>query len=163
MSERLSSFPPVADSSSRVLILGTMPGAESLRKQQYYGYPHNCFWKLLCTILGERCDASYEARTAMLLKHRIALWDVLDSCTRKGSLDTHIKGEKPNDLSAFLNEHPGIESVFFNGQKASQMFKRYFPDAAAAYKCVILPSTSPANTIPFEKKLEEWRRIGECL
>ena len=156
MSGRLSSFPPIADSSSEVLILGSMPGAESLRKQQYYGHPRNHFWKLICAVSDEQFIENYEARTDMLLRNGVALWDVLGSCLREGSLDTNIKDEVPNDLSAFLDVHPGIDTICFNGQKAYQLFKRYFPDAAADCKCAVLPSSSPANTMPFEEKLRKW-------
>jgi hypoxanthine-DNA glycosylase len=158
---RVCSFPPLADGDAEVLILGSMPGEASLKAQQYYAHPHNTFWRILGTLLGFDPTLPYGQRIARLSGARIALWDVLHSCTRDGSLDTAIiaTSETANDLAGFLATHPRIKRVFFNGAKAEASFKRYIvtlPDLTY----LRLPSTSPAHaTLSFSQKLEAWRVI----
>ena len=106
-----TAFPPIVDANSKVLLLGTMPGDRSLRLQQYYGHAGNHFWKLIYTLFGEPLEPEYEARKLFLLAHEIALWDVLESCTCEGSLDSNIKNEVVNDFAAFYEQHPGITHV----------------------------------------------------
>lgn len=155
------SFAPIADNSCRVLILGSMPGEESLRLQQYYGHPRNAFWRIICEGLH---NESYEQKCSYLLDHNIALWDVLQSAERKGSLDSAIKNEVPNELDNFLKQYKNITHIFFNGGKAKNSFRKYFTDLYHRYNCTQLPSTSPAYTIPFEKKKELWHEaLGEFL
>lgn len=155
------SFAPIADSSCRVLILGSMPGEESLRLQQYYGHSRNAFWRIIddelpCKIYVQKC--SY------LLQHKIALWDVLQSAERKGSLDSAIKNERPNELDKFLKQYKNITHIFFNGGKAKNSFSKYFKDLYLEYNCTQLPSTSPAYTISFEKKKKLWHEaLGKFL
>ncbi|MDC7225799.1 MAG: DNA-deoxyinosine glycosylase [Spirochaetales bacterium] len=152
---------------SRVLILGSMPGEESLHRQEYYAYPQNQFWRLTAAVLEVPVpDDDYTERLTMLQCGRIALWDVIASCRREGSLDTNIREENPNTIPELLAEYPGIKAVFFNGQKAGESFRRSFGkdffDQCGLFSAV-LPSSSPANTSGFERKLESWMLIREYL
>jgi TDG/mug DNA glycosylase family protein len=113
--ETLRGFAPIADENSRILILGSMPSVASLRKGQYYGHPQNAFWRLMPALLGEPFTEDYAQRTAMLLRHGVALWDVLKSCEREGSLDSNIKRPEVNDFAAFFDAHPRISRVYLNG------------------------------------------------
>ncbi|TGD59375.1 DNA-deoxyinosine glycosylase [Flavobacterium humi] len=156
---KIFSFPPIADAYSTVLILGTMPGIQSIRLNEYYGHPRNHFWKLVSSVFEEPFPADYDQKKAMLLRNRLALWDTLQACEREGSLDSAIVKEVPNDLASFLDNHPGIESLFFNGQKAAAFYKKYI-GLTEKYTFVTLPSTSPANAgMTFENKLEHWKKI----
>uniref|UniRef100_UPI00374DC9C5 DNA-deoxyinosine glycosylase n=1 Tax=Flavobacterium sp. TaxID=239 RepID=UPI00374DC9C5 len=121
----LNSFPPISTIDAKILILGTMPGTQSLMLNQYYGHNRNAFWKLIFSIFEEPFSSVYETRKNILLKNKVAVWDVLSVCVRIGSLDSAIKQEVPNDFNAFLAAHPEIKYIFFNGQKAAQYFKKH--------------------------------------
>lgn len=157
----------MAAADARILILGSMPGEASLAAGQYYAHPRNAFWPVVAEVLGFDAAASYEQRLAALVASRIALWDVLQSCRRRGSLDTRIEGasEVANDFEAFFAAHPAVEAVLFNGAKAEASYRRHVLErgvgAALAYRR--LPSTSPANASwPRERKLAAWRAaLGE--
>lgn len=157
------SFAPISSPSSKILILGTMPGTKSLELNQYYGHNQNNFWKFMFQILGEEFSNDYETRQKLLVKNNIALWDVLQFCDRVGSLDSAIKNEIANDFEDFLSTHPQIESILFNGQKAAAFFKKYV-HLTKEYKTFTLPSTSPANAgKTFQDKLQEWNIIKTLL
>ena len=139
-----------------------MPGKASLRAREYYAHPRNVFWKIVEEVLGLARSASYPERVDCLLENRIALWDVLKSCTRESSLDSDIVESSivVNDFGTFLSEHPKIRTLCFNGAKAESSFrKRVLPllsdrEALSLHR---LPSTSPANaSIPYAQKLEQW-------
>jgi hypoxanthine-DNA glycosylase len=147
-------FAPLINDNCTALILGSMPGELSLRKQEYYGHPRNAFWRLLDNSLA---DKSYAQKCAYLQSHNIALWDVLESANRKGSLDSAIKNEVPNDFDKFLRKYPNIRHIFFNGGKAKSAFEKYFTDLYLDYECLQLPSTSPAYTLAFDEKSVVWR------
>ena len=156
---KVYSFPSISNKDAKVLILGTMPGIASLELNQYYGHPRNAFWKLLFTIFDEPFSTAYETRKNLVLKNKIAVWDVLQVCVREGSLDSAIEQEIPNDFKEFLETYPKIELIVFNGQKAAKFFKQYV-SVTKDYTLVTLPSTSPANAgVSFERKLEEWHNI----
>lgn len=162
------SFPPVARSDARVLILGSMPGAASLAAGQYYGHPRNAFWPILAALLGFDARAPYARRLARLRAARIALWDVLDACTRTGSLDARIVrgSEAANDFARFFVAHPRLTHVFFNGAMAESCFRRcVLPGIGRAPLALLrLPSTSPAHAArSFEQKLAAWRRVLAAL
>jgi TDG/mug DNA glycosylase family protein len=157
--DTIYSFDPVADSRSRILILGSMPGKESLRKHQYYGHAQNAFWRVMSALLDEPFYDEYEKRLDMLLRHHIAIWDVIKSCERKSSLDADIKKAEAHDFADFFAAHPGITHVFFNGQMAYNTFARQVGFQFAGMTFERLGSTSPAHAIPFDKRLEEWKRI----
>lgn len=153
------SFSPISAPNSKILILGTMPGIKSLELNQYYGHSQNNFWKFLFTIFNEDFSGDYEIRKGLLLKNKIALWDVLQYCDRVGSLDSAIKNEIANDFETFMEQHPKIDTLLFNGQKAAAFFSKYV-HLKKTYRLITLPSTSPANASKsFEYKLEEWKVI----
>lgn len=153
------SFPPITSNNANILILGTMPGTKSLELSQYYGHKQNNFWKFMFTILKEDFSDDYETRKLLLQKNNIALWDVLQFCDRIGSLDSAIKNEIANDFESFLETHPNIKTILFNGQKAAAFFKKYV-HLNKTYHLITLPSSSPANASKsFSSKLEEWKII----
>jgi TDG/mug DNA glycosylase family protein len=161
---RVHSFAPLADRSSRLLILGSMPGRASLRAGEYYAHPRNAFWRIVGEIFGIDPSAPYRERLAGLRARRIALWDVLGSCVREGSLDSDIEDSSivVNPFPSFLSAHPGIRTLCFNGAKAEASFRRYVLPGLARdgerFAFHRLPSTSPANaTIAYPKKLAAWR------
>lgn len=162
MQNRISSFPPFIDDQSEILILGSIPGVKSLEKQQYYAHPQNKFWKIILELLNEEFTEDYQTRLEILKKHHIALWDVIDSCERKGSLDSEIKNEEANQIAELLDKHPNIKGIFSNGGKSFKSLQKLL---GKNYKLPIflLPSTSPLHTISFERKLEEWKRVLEFL
>lgn len=156
------SFEPIVDKDCRILLLGTMPGVMSLKKQQYYGYDRNAFWRILYALFDKTPDESYEMRKEFLLQHNIAVWDVLKACEREGSSDSDIRDPVPNDFNWLYNQFPKIKSVCFNGGPAGKLYKRFIEkrgDNAFIKAYFNLPSTSPAYTIAFERKLEQWRLI----
>jgi hypoxanthine-DNA glycosylase len=159
--KRIRSFAPIADRRARVLILGSMPGRESLKRGQYYAYAHNAFWRILGDLLGFDPATPYPARLRALKAARIALWDVLESCVRKGSSDLTIEREVANDFARFLQSHPGVTHVFFNGAKAEASFRRHvLPRLPTGLRCARLPSTSPAlASLRYRRKLRAWRVI----
>ncbi len=156
---RIRSFAPIAGRGARILILGSMPGVASLHANQYYAHPQNQFWKLMEALFGIGRSAPYAKRVAALKARRIAVWDVLQSCVREGSLDTRIEDEAANDFRAFFRAHPGITHVFFNGAKAEASFRRQV-DVDLPLHFRRLPSTSPAHAaLPYARKLAAWRAI----
>ncbi|MDP1536801.1 MAG: DNA-deoxyinosine glycosylase [Burkholderiales bacterium] len=162
------SFAPIADVSARVLILGSMPGIESLRAGQYYAHPRNAFWRIMGDLVGASPDMPYVARTRRLKITGIALWDVLAACARVGSLDAAIDERSiiANDLVSFLARRPGIHHVFFNGATAERCFRVHVQPAleTGALKLLRLPSTSPAHAArSYADKLCAWRAILKPL
>jgi TDG/mug DNA glycosylase family protein len=158
---KIFSFPPISDSNSKILILGTMPGKDSLKFNQYYGHSRNAFWKIMFTLFNEPFSENYECKKQLLLKNGVALWDVLKVCEREGSLDSAIIKEEPNDLSHFLKNNPNINHLFFNGNKSKEYFTKYVKGVELS-NCV-LPSTSPAHTLSFSKKTEVWSVIKKYI
>jgi hypoxanthine-DNA glycosylase len=151
---------PVIAADTRILILGSFPGAQSLAAQQYYAHPRNAFWKLVGALVGEDLyGLSYDQRLPRLLAHRFGLWDVLAACEREGSLDSAIRKPAANDFDRLRHLCPQLETVGFNGQ-ASGKFAPQFEQAG--YRTVVLPSSSPAHmAMSFEEKLAVWRRLVE--
>ena len=148
------SFPYSADENARVLILGSMPGAESLRRQEYYAFKHNAFWRIMGEICGFSPELPYLERLAALRHHGVALWDVLAACERPGSLDSDIRAARPNDVAGLVKKLPKLEMILCNGGAARSFLRRFFPDLAARQ----LPSTSPAAARwSYADKLAAWR------
>jgi hypoxanthine-DNA glycosylase len=161
--KKIRSFDPVSSKKSRIVILGSMPGQRSIDVAQYYAHPRNAFWKIMQEIVGLNAGASYNSRVRALKSHGIALWDVLHSCHRKGSLDAAItRGTvKVNDFNAFFRLNPRIDTVLFNGSTAERYYKRYvLPDLErGAIKHLRMPSTSPAYAaVSFRQKVAAWRK-----
>ncbi|MCI6682991.1 DNA-deoxyinosine glycosylase [Roseburia faecis] len=154
------SFEPVYDKDSEILILGTLPSVKSRENNFYYGHKQNRFWKVLATLLKEPVPDTIEEKKAMLLAHRIALWDVIQSCDIKGSSDSSIKNVQPTDIGMIL-EKTNVTQIYANGNKAGQLYKRYqFP--VTGIEATVLPSTSPANAAwSFDRLCEAWRVILE--
>lgn len=157
-----SGLPPVAGELPRILILGSFPGEESLRRQQYYANPRNQFWRIIFSVLGTVDPLDYEGRTALLAAHHVALWDVIASCERSGSADGSIRNPKANDVCLFLEDNPTIEVVCLNGGKAAGTFRRLVSSRCTqrlhGLHVVPLPSTSPANARQsLHEKSDRWR------
>ena len=154
------SFEPVYDKDSEILILGTLPSVKSRENNFYYGHKQNRFWKVLATLLKEPIPETIEEKKAMLLVHRIALWDVIQSCDIKGSSDSSIKNVLPTDIGMIL-EKTNVTQIYANGNKAGQLYKRYqFP--VTGIEATVLPSTSPANAAwSLERLCEAWQVVLE--
>ncbi len=165
MKPKVESFPPIVDASATILILGSMPGVESLRAQQYYAHPRNAFWKIMRRVLGFPESATYVERTEALKRNGIALWDVMQSCERSGSLDSNIDRQsiEPNDFVSLFREYRRIRCILFNGLAAETAYRKHvlprLTDAARDISMLRLPSTSPAMArLSFEEKLDIWSR-----
>lgn len=164
---RCTSFPPELGPRSRVLILGSMPGARSLAQREYYAHPQNRFWHVMDALCGAGPKLPYAQRIARLVGAGFALWDVLKHCEREGSLDGSIvrDSEVPNAIASLLERERGIVAVAFNGGKAREAFQRYVLPGLSSQRreslaLVALPSTSPANaSIPNAEKLARWREL----
>ena len=134
---------PVFDRQSRVLILGSIPSPKSREAGFYYSHPQNRFWRVMAALLKEEVPVSPEEKRALVLRHRIALWDVLASCQIRGADDSSIRQPVANDCAALLKECP-IRQVFATGKTAGRLYEKYC-QPAAGMPAVVLPSTSPAN------------------
>ncbi len=149
-----------------MLILGSMPGRESLRARQYYAHPRNAFWPIMGELVGALPALPYEVRTGMLKSAGIALWDVLASCKRHSSMDADIEADSicASDFASFFQKHPHITHIFFNGTMAERCFHKHvlplLEHLPLRYRR--LPSTSPANaSMRYEEKLKDWKVILE--
>ncbi len=155
---RKISFPPISNPNAKILILGTMPGEQSLFKSQYYGHGGNQFWKIMFICLNEPFTDDYEIKKNLLIDNKIALWDVLQHCKRQGSSDNAIVDEFPNDFQQFFKSHPNVRTILFNGNNAAEYYQKYV-GYDSKFKYDVLPSTSPANTWSTrEEKAEKWQQ-----
>ena len=158
MEHSIHSIEPVFDTESRVLILGTMPSPKSREVQFYYGHPQNRFWRVLAAVLGEEVPQSVPEKEAMLLRHRIALWDVLAECEITGASDSSIRNPVANDLSVIL-DHAPVQAVFTTGATAWKLYTR-LQKPHTGIEAVRLPSTSPANcAVKMEALTEAYKAI----
>lgn len=156
-------FPPVTSPRTRVLILGSLPGEESLVRGQYYANPRNQFWRLAGAVIERDLIAlSYEDRLAVLLEAGIGLWDTVAEARRTGSLDTAIRGHQANDLTALAESLPDLRAIAFNGGKSASIGGKML-GGERRYELIALPSSSPALTRPFGDKLSEWMRLKPFL
>lgn len=158
----ITSFDPIEGESARVLILGSIPGVASLSAGQYYAHPQNAFWKIMGSVLNIVPAANYETRVEALKRANIALWDVLESCIRPGSLDAAIdlNSAKTNDIAGMLQRQPELHTICFNGSAAEKIFRQRIQPSLGnvAVKYMRLPSTSPAHaSMSFETKLAAWK------
>ncbi len=157
-------FPPVVGRNPRVLILGSMPGRESLRLRQYYAHPRNAFWDVMALITGVSKTAPYALRCEGLRRVGVALWDVCRRCVRKSSLDSDIKQPESNDFVSFFKDFPSIHTVVFNGATAERLFHRLVAPVLWTTECPITllraPSTSPANArMSVADKISVWQKL----
>lgn len=161
MSTVLQGLPPIVGGTPRVLILGNMPSVMSLASGEYYGNPRNAFWRIMGSLFRFAPDLAYQERVHALTSHGIAVWDVLRSCRRVGSLDSAVERDSmvPNGFDAFFASHSSIERVVFNGAAAETNYRRLVGEPPLP--SVRLPSTSPAQTMRFEDKLLAWRAALE--
>ena len=158
MEHIIHSIEPVFDTESRVLILGTMPSPKSREVQFYYGHPQNRFWRVLAAVLGEEVPQSVPEKKTMLLRHRIALWDVLAECEITGASDSSIRNPVANDLSVIL-DHAPVQAVFTTGATAWKLYTR-LQKPHTGIEAVRLPSTSPANcAVKIEALTEAYKAI----
>jgi len=164
---KIKGFQPIIDKEANILILGSMPSAISLKKQEYYGYERNSFWAIISALYTENGEiiSDYTLRKKILIENNIALWDVLQNCHREGSLDAAIKMDsiKVNDFNNLFSAHPAINKVFFNGSKAETIFNKYvFPEIIEPFSYLHftrLPSTSPAHAaMTVKQKTDIWQK-----
>ncbi|MCM1175990.1 MAG: DNA-deoxyinosine glycosylase [Blautia sp.] len=155
-------IPPVYDRDSRVLILGSFPSVKSREQQFFYGHKQNRFWRVMAQVLECEVPEDIPQKRDMLLKHHVAVWDVIESCEITGSSDASIRDVAPNDLSGILS-CADIRAIYTNGAKAHQLYQKYiFP--ANGREARLLPSTSPANAgYSLERLVESWKAVRESL
>lgn len=157
------SFPPVVDARTCLLLLGSLPGEQSLARAQYYAHPRNHFWRLIGDVIDVDLVAlPYPDRLHALLAARIGLWDVVASASREGSLDGAIHDHSANDLRNLVERLPALVAIGFNGGKSAAIGRKqlgpHFPRAL-----VVLPSSSPAYTLSFADKRAAWRALRHFL
>jgi hypoxanthine-DNA glycosylase len=154
-----TSFPPISNHETEILILGTLPGEKSLQLNEYYAHPQNKFWKIIAAITNNQFPISYSEKRSLLLSNSIGVWDVVHQAKRIGSLDSNILDEIPNGINEFIENHKKLKTVGFNGAKAEKLFDKHFK-RQENIRYVALPSSSPANArISFEEICERWREI----
>ena len=153
-------IPPLYDSRSEILILGSFPSVKSREAQFFYGHPQNRFWKVIAAVCGEPVPETVPEKKALLLSHHIALWDVIHSCDIQGSSDASIKNVVPNDLGVILDAAP-VRQIYVNGKTAEKYYRKY-TQPVTGREAVCLPSTSPANAAwSVERLMDAWKRILE--
>lgn len=158
---RWQGLAPVMRPDAEWLLLGSFPGVASLKAQQYYGHPRNQFWRLVGDVRGvDLASLPYPARLAALQDQRIALWDVITETEREGSLDSAIRRPAVSDLVRLLHELPALRVIGFNGSTAGRLGQRLLGDLAKVYRVLVLPSSSPAHTMPYDDKLRAWRALN---
>ncbi|MDR1718758.1 MAG: DNA-deoxyinosine glycosylase [Dysgonamonadaceae bacterium] len=156
MNNKKSSFAPLVEHDSEILILGSLPGEVSLAAVEYYAHPRNRFWKMLATVFAEPQPQDYDEKKSLLRRHRVALWDMAKTAFREGSLDSDMSDVIVNEVDKLIDKHPTIKTVCFNGQKASLLFRQHFTEKEGIVYHT-LPSTSPANaSYSFERICNEW-------
>jgi hypoxanthine-DNA glycosylase len=156
-------FPPVIRPDTRLLVLGSLPGAVSLARQRYYAHPQNLFWRLIGAVIERDLVAlDYEARLEALLEGRVGLWDTVAAATRKGSLDADIRLHEASDVATLATTLPELRAVAFNGAKSASIGRRQL--AGTDLALIDLPSSSPAYaSLPLEKKREAWLALRAYL
>jgi double-stranded uracil-DNA glycosylase len=157
-------LPPIARSDARLFVLGSLPGDASLAVRRYYAHPTNQFWRLLGQAIGEELQPlSYEQRLVRLGEHRIGLWDVIASATRHGSLDQSIRLAEHNRIQHLLHDFADLRAIAFNGSTAATIGRRLIGEPPPDVRLIDLPSSSAANTRPFEEKAASWRQLRQFI
>ena len=161
MNELIEAFPPIISGNPHTLILGTMPGGKSLQANQYYAHPQNQFWKLMGDIYGAGLSVPYNERLQILKDKGVAVWDVVSACIRKGSMDSEIKKEVPNNFEEFYNNYPSIKLVVFDSLTAEKIYnRRVLSNLTKELKYMRVPSPSPANArMSYAAKLALWSEV----
>ena len=156
------SFDPVYTPEANVLIVGSMPSVKSLADAQYYAHPRNAFWPILFEVFGVMPTADYDIKKDLIRKNKLALWDVAGICEREGSLDSNMRDIQFNDFASLFDACPQIHTVLCNGGTAHSLFLK--SGYAGEKRVLRMPSTSPAYTMAYSKKLEAWRAaLGDAL
>jgi hypoxanthine-DNA glycosylase len=156
------SFPPVANESTRLLLLGSLPGEQSLAETRYYANPRNQFWRLMGAVVeADLAALPYPDRLDTLLKAGVGLWDTVASAERKGSLDAAIRSHSANKLAGLASGLPQLRAVGFNGGTSARIGMKEL--AGTSLALVPLPSSSPAYTLPFEEKQAAWLALKRFL
>jgi TDG/mug DNA glycosylase family protein len=160
MKDLIAAFPPILEGSPEIMILGTMPGGKSLELGQYYSHPQNQFWRLMGDIYGAARELPYAERIKTLTDNRVAVWDVLKTCVRAGSMDANIKNPIANNFNIFFSGYPSIKVVVFDSGTAANFYKRLVaPTATFRMEYRRVPSPSPAHArLRYEEKLTLWKR-----
>lgn len=154
-------FPPLYDEKSEILILGSFPSVKSREEMFFYGHPQNRFWLVTAAVFEDAVPKTIPEKKAFLLKHHIALWDVISACEITGSSDSSIRNVQVNDLSAIFRK-ANIKCIYVNGKAAEKFYKRY-TEKHIGREAICLPSTSPANAAwSLEKLIMAWKRILIC-
>ena len=157
-------LPPIAAKDARVFILGSLPGDASLSARQYYAHPTNQFWRLLGHAIGEQLHSlEYDDRLALLAERKVGLWDVIASARRPGSLDQAIRLAEHYRIAHLLDDFADLRAIAFNGTTASKAGRRLIGDSSEGITLLDLPSSSAANTRPFDEKAAAWSRLAEFL
>ena len=161
---RKRGFPPVTNAGTRLLILGSLPGEQSLVRQEYYGNPQNAFWRLMSGVTGiDLVPLAYNARLEALLGCGVGLWDVVAEAHRPGSLDSAIRARDDNDLPLLLSTLPQLNTIAFNGGTAARLGLKVLGALADRYRILTLPSSSPAHTLAYADKLLKWQDLSVAL
>ena len=157
-------FDPVTRADTRLLLLGSLPGAASLKARRYYAHPQNQFWRLAGAVIGrDLADLAYEARLEALLDAGIGLWDTVAAATRKGSLDADIRLHEASDLAALVETVAGLRAIGFNGGVSARIGRKQLGDRPGV-ALIDLPSSSPAYaSLSFDKKREAWLGLRAYL
>lgn len=154
-------FDPVVDERTRVIVLGSLPGEQSLARQEYYGNTQNRFWMLMSEVTGvDLVRIDYTSRLKALLEQHVGLWDVVAEAHRAGSLDSRIRDRNDNDLIALLSRLPKLTTIAFNGGTAARLGLKVLGPHATRYRVLQLPSSSPAYTLPYAEKLRQWQVLS---
>ncbi len=162
MTSQIHEFEPVFNGDSKILILGTFPSVKSRENNFYYGHPQNRFWKVIAAVLKEEVPKSIEEKKDMLLRNKIALWDVIEKCDIKGSSDSSIKNVVPADINKVIGK-ADIKKIFANGNMAKKLYDKYLYEKTEM-EIVVLPSTSPANAAySLDKLIDKWSFIKDYL
>ncbi len=149
-------FDAILGALPHTLVLGSSPSVISLEKSEYYGNLRNAFWPILNEVFGGNGFKNYSEKKEFAMLNHIAIWDVVATCNREGSLDSAIKDVDVNDIENVLMSNPSIKTVLFNGASVAKFYKKYVKYYPYRTEFFTMPSTSPAYTIPFERKLIEW-------
>ena len=157
-------LPPIARRDARLFILGSLPGDASLAAQRYYAHPTNQFWRLLGNAIGEELQPlAYQDRLCRLAERRIGLWDVIASATRSGSLDQAIRVAEHNRIEHLLHDFPNLRAIAFNGSTSARIGRKLIGTPPADITLIDLPSSSAANTLPFDDKATAWSRLAQFV